>query len=55
MKWLYRIFSLLYGCRHKWTILQKMNTYEFDSSTRPCEVRLILKCEKCGDVKTRKV
>ena len=55
MKYLYRLVSMLYGCRHKWEILQAVKVFEFDNSTRPCETKLILKCKKCGDVKTKKV
>lgn len=48
MKWLYRIVALLYGCRHKWEIIQRINIYEFNSDSRPCEIKYIMKCTKCG-------
>ena len=55
MKWLYRVVSLLYGCRHKWTILQAVKIFETDGARLPCETKLLMKCTKCGDVKTKKV
>jgi len=53
MKWLYRIIATL-KCRHKWNIYNHVNVHE-DNSGRPVSIRLILRCSKCGDIKTRNV
>lgn len=49
-KWIYLLF---HPCRHKWELLQKVNVFEFDSSERPCEIKLIMRCTKCGDIKKK--
>lgn len=55
MKWLYRIVSMLYGCRHKWSVIQTIKVLEFEGSKIPCEHKLIMKCTKCGDIKKKTV
>lgn len=50
MKWLYRIISLLYGCRHKWDVINVVDVYEASYSSRPCARKYIMKCTKCGKI-----
>jgi hypothetical protein len=52
MKWLYLIFR---PCRHRWKIVNYQKTYETAGDKLPVEQKIILQCEKCGDIKTRKV
>jgi len=54
MKWLFRIFLLLRGCRHKWTVMKQFKVFESEDSTIPCETKIILQCSKCGDMMMRK-
>lgn len=52
MKWLYLLFR---PCRHKWEVAHVIKVYEYSTSTLPCENKVILRCKKCGDLKTKKI
>ena len=54
MKWLYRIFSLLYGCRHKWRGIKAIKTYEFSGDSMPVGQYIIVQCVKCGKYSKQK-
>lgn len=54
MKWLFRIFLLMRGCRHKWETVRTIGIYETAESPHPYKWQYVLQCKKCGDVKSRK-
>lgn len=50
--WLARLFC---HCHHKWRILVQHPVKQFSADENPVSVLYVLQCEKCGDVKSRKV
>jgi hypothetical protein len=55
MKWLFRIFLIIRGCRHKWQEVKCIGIYETAESKYPHKWKHILQCKKCGNIKTFKV
>ena len=55
MKWLFRIFLLMRGCRHKWLVRDVIQVYETAQSPHPYRTQYIMNCAKCGDIMARKV
>lgn len=50
MNWLKKLLGL---CEHKWKIIHNINIFENASDEIPCGTKIVLQCEKCGDIKTR--
>ena len=55
MKWLFRIFMVLYGCRHRWQIVDAHKTFESETDKMPVGIVRILQCKRCGNLKKVKV
>ena len=55
MKWLFRIFLLWRGCRHKWETIKATDVYETAESKWPHSSKYHLRCSKCGDMIVRKL
>lgn len=55
------MISLLYnlvigGCfGHKWNVMEKRNKYDTDDSEHPYKAVWILRCVKCGAIKTKSI
>ena len=41
------------SCEHQWETIKEIDVYQYDFSRRPCGVKYILRCKKCGDIKER--
>lgn len=40
-------------CRHQYKIIKEMDVY--DGGELPVQTKYVLRCEKCGKIKTKKV
>lgn len=45
--------QLLGICEHKWVVNEKINV--FDGGELPVATKIILRCEKCGKIKSKEV
>lgn len=49
-----KLFRWLFGlCEHKWERIERIDVYEENRSERPYQVKHILQCEKCGNLKKK--
>jgi len=55
MKWLFRIFMVLYGCRHRWEVVGTHKKFQYESDSMPIGVIQVLQCKRCGNLKKVKV
>ena len=55
MKWLFRIFMVLYGCRHRWEVVGTHKKFQYESDAMPIGVIQVLQCKRCGNLKKVKV
>ena len=55
--WLWRVLvGRFQQCEHKWKYQNVVKVFDIDVSCKnPAETRIILQCEKCGDIVSRRV
>lgn len=55
--WLWRlIFGNFGSCRHKWEIMERVEGFTALNDTGvPNFIKFFLKCEKCGEVKSKRL
>lgn len=48
---------LFYSCRHEWIITDKVETpnIRYYPDNLPPDVKLVLQCKKCGNIKTKEI
>jgi hypothetical protein len=51
-EWLGSLFS---KCQHHWTIIKTVKIFESAGDKLPIGVQIILRCDKCGDIKTKRI
>lgn len=44
-----------YLCKHEWEIMDAVKVFNDSYSKRPCEIKYILRCKKCGDIKEKEI
>lgn len=49
------ISFLVSGCWHNWKIIETIPVYQRGFDTRPINIDYHLQCEKCGNVKAKRV
>lgn len=40
-------------CEHKWVIIQEQCIYDNEKDKRPYKTKIVLQCEKCGNIKIK--
>lgn len=43
------------SCQHEWEIMKEIKVFQDSLSRRPCGIKYILRCKKCGDIKEKEI
>lgn len=56
IRWLWRLIWGRPACEHKWEQVDEINVWDsYVSATIPVAYKYVLRCEKCGDIKSVRV
>lgn len=42
-------------CAHKFTVIKRVILYEDDFAKRPCGEKIVMCCDKCGFIKSKRI
>lgn len=53
MENLIKILEIIFGCSHKYEVIEKIDCYENDGDSLPLYKKYVSRCTKCGKISSK--